>query len=656
MPSHAGALIDNVSEHRKSGQMSETTSPHDVHGAGRDDLAYRAIQAADPNILRLALLHATGDESLAHMRTEMVASGLFPTQALGEEHHGEVRDKARAFLRSGAAPAAPGKERIREIMSVANGADLTDDEFRFGYEELALDEFPRDVSWTSKPSAAELDKIHVTVIGGGFSGLAMAVQLGRLGIPYTLVERQSGIGGVWLTNRYPGARVDVPSFNYQYKFEKNYPWKSLFPKRNETLEYLNHVAAKFGVLPNCSFNTQVERAEWVERDAQWEITVSDGTGEHRTSRTNFIICAAGLFSTPLEADFPGKSEFRGQVVHTTQWNESVDHRGKKVALIGNGSSGAQLAPSIVGEVESLTVFQRTPHWVMPMPGYLDQWSEESRWLFDNIPYYWNWFSYTAFLAILNLEVLQDYDPEWQKSGGAINELNDNLRTMLMEHIEAEVGDRPDLLERVIPQVAPLGRRFVVDMGWYDTLKRDNVRLVTDGISHFDADGVVTTDGTSHPADLVVLATGFQVSKYFFPITFIGRDSATLDELWDKDGARAFLSMTFPGMPNMFAMYGPSGQARTGGFPMWTEIWTRYILEGIVSLIESGQSSMEVRRDVFEAYNESVDEADTKVLWQKEGKGSYYLNAFGRNELNCPFHVQDAFLSMETMNLSDYHVK
>lgn len=636
--------------------MSEVTTSRGVEAVLDDDLADMAIEEADPNILRLALMHATGDESLAEMRTELVQSGLFPTQTLGEEHHAEVRAKAHAFFKSGAAPAAADQERVRALMSVANGAELTDEEFRFGYEELALEEFPRDIHWKSKPHQSVLDKLHVTIIGAGFSGIAMAVQLGRLGIPYTVLERQTGVGGVWLTNRYPGARVDIPSFNYQFKFEKNYPWKSLFPLRQETLDYLTHVAAKQDVISHCKFETQVERATWIEQDGQWELTVTDGSGLQQTSRTNFIVCATGLFSTPLEAEFEGKDEFRGRILHTTNWDYSYKHQGKKVAIIGNGSSGAQLAPSIVDDVESLTVFQRTPHWVMPLPGYLDSWSKEAQWLFDNIPYYWNWFSYSSFLAILNLEKLQEYDPSWQEAGGSINEQNDNMRSMLMEHIESQLGDRPDLKQRVIPKVAPLGRRFVIDMGWYDTLKRDDVELVTEGISRFDENGIITADGESRPFDLVVLATGFQVSKYFFPIKFVGRESTTLEELWEKDGARAFLSMTFPGMPNMFAMYGPSGQARTGGFPMWTEIWTRYILEGIVGLVESGQSSMEVRRDAFDTYNESVDEADKKVLWQREGKGSYYLNEFGRNELNCPFGVQDAFLAMETFNFADYHVK
>lgn len=636
--------------------MAETTVSRRAEGALDEELMNNALQQADPNILRLALMHATGDDSLADMRTERVSNGLFLSLTLGEEHHDEVRAKMRAFLESGAAPAEADRERVRALMGMANGAELSDEAFRFGSEELALDEFPRDIHWTSKPSASVLETLHVTIIGAGFSGIAVAVQLGRLGIPYTILERQDGVGGTWLFNRYPGCRVDVPSSSYQFKFEKKYPWESLYPPRAETLEYLSHVAAKHDVTSHCKFQTQVERAVWIEDDGVWELTVVDASGLRQTSRTNFVVCAAGLFSTPLEADFEGKEEFLGRIMHTTNWDDSFDYSGKRVAIIGNGSSGAQLAPSIIDAVESLSVFQRTPHWVTAVPGYLDKWSPEIRWLFDNVPYYWNWFSYTSFLAVLNVQDLQEYDPAWQESGGSINELNDSMRTMLLEYIESQVGERPDLMEKVVPKIAPLGRRFVVDMGWYDTLKRDNVELVTDSISHFDADGIITADGTSRHFDLVVLATGFQVSKYFFPIKFIGRDSMTLEELWEKDGARAFLSLTFPGMPNLFSMYGPSGQARTGGFPMWTEIWTRYILEGIVGLVEGGHSSLEVRREVFDDYNVSLDEAEKKVLWQREGKGSYYINEFGRNELNLPFRVQDAFLAMETINFDDYHVK
>jgi 4-hydroxyacetophenone monooxygenase len=637
--------------------MSEAeVRPQVADGNFDEELAMRALEQADPNILRLSLMHATGDDSLADMRIERVESGLFPTWALGEEHHAEVKERMLEFLRSAGTPAVADSDRVRMLMSMANGAELTDEAFRFGFEELALEDFPRDVRWTSEPSAALLENLHVTIIGGGFSGIAVAVQLGRLGIPYTLVERQAGLGGTWMFNDYPGLRVDVPSSSYQFKFEKKYPWKSIFPRRAEILEYLEHVAAKHDVLSHCKFETEVEDAVWKEADSVWELTVADASGSHETLRTNYVVCAAGLFSTPLEAGFEGIDEFRGRVMHSTTWDNDYDYRGKKVAIIGSGSSGAQLAPTIVADVASLALFARTPHWVMPVPGYLDEWAAEIQWLFDNVPYYWNWFSYTSFLAVLNFQDLQEDDTAWQAAGGAINEANDKLRAMLLEYIQSHVGDRPDLIDRVVPSVAPLGRRFVVDMGWYDTIKRDDVELVSDRIARFDVDGIVTEDGRDRAFDLVVLATGFQVSKYFFPVKYVGRDGATLDQLWERDGARAYLSMTFPGLPNFFAMYGPNGQSRTGGFPMSTEIWTRYILEAIIGVTESGHSSLEVRRDVYDAYNESVDAANKTVIWEREGKGSYYINKFGRNELNHPFRVQDAFLSMESVDLGDYHVK
>lgn len=621
-----------------------------------EEHAKRVLDQADPNILRLCLMHATGDDSLADMRIERVEAGLFPTWALGEEHHTEVKERMLDLLRSGAAPAVADIDRVRMLMSTANGAGLTDEAFRFGYEELALEEFPRDVNWTSEPSAAQLENLHVTVIGAGFSGIAVAVQLGRLGIPYTLIERNGGLGGTWWFNDYPGLRVDVPSSSYQYKFEKKYPWKSIFPPRAEILEYLEHVAAKHDVPSHCRFETEVQQAVWNEGDSVWELTVTDSSGKSETLRSNYVVCAAGLFSTALEADFEGKDEFRGKIVHTTTWDKSYDYRDKNVAIVGSGSSGAQLAPTIVDDVASLTLFARTPHWVVPVPGYLDEWSAEIQWLFDNVPYYWNWFSYTSFLAVLNFQDLQDDDKDWQAAGGAINEANDKMHAMLLEYIQSQVGDRPDLIDRVIPSVAPLGRRFVVDMGWYDTIKRDDVELVSDRITRFDTDGVVTEDGKCRSFDLIVLATGYQVSKYFFPIEFVGRDGATLDQLWERDGARAYLSLTFPGMPNLFAMYGPNGQSRTGGFPMSTEIWARYILEAIISVTESGNSSLEVRRDIYDRYNEEIDAANKRVIWEREGIGSYYVNKFGRNELNHPFPVQDAFLGMESANLDDYHVK
>ncbi|KAL1897462.1 hypothetical protein Sste5346_004200 [Sporothrix stenoceras] len=631
-----------------------------------DEFLRSAIDKSNLNALRLALLQVTGDQDLAKMRTRRhaVRGGAMYTHVLSEEDTPALKEKAFAYLSQRKStdpmPEPPTKEETRKLVDVFGDEKVSDREFEYDYEELAFAEFPRTANWTDgkKPPQDQISKFKVIVIGGGISGLAAAVQFKRLGINFEVIERQHDIGGTWLLNTYPDARVDVSSFLFQFKFIKGYHWSEYFATAGETQKYLAYVAEKFQVRDRFSFNREVTSCIWQEDTSEWELTIKHKDGMVDVVRCNAVVSGSGLFSTPKLPDIPGINEFKangGSVFHTANWDHSVDYAGKKVALLGTGSTGTQLASAVAAKAGTLTVYQRTPNWIMNMEGYRAKIDDHVRYVFDNMPYYWNWFCYSAHATTQQLQYMQSYDREWQAKGGTINERNDLVRKALIQYIEKKSEGVPGLKEKLTPSYAPLVRRLVVDNGFYDTLRRDNVELVTDNISGFTKNGIKSDDGVERRLDVVVLGTGFKTSKYFWPCNYVGRDGATMEEIWKKDGPRSYLGMTIPGFPNFFILYGPNHQPRSGAFYSWGEIWMRYISQCIINLIENDKKSMDCRKDVFEEYNGRLDEACKELIWESEGS-SYYVNELGRQSVNAPWHTADYHRMVRTPNFADYDIQ
>lgn len=626
------------------------------------DQLRRALAIADPNVLRLTLHHLTGDPALAGMvaeETPLWAGALF-TYLLPEQHHARVRDMAFDWLMAHwgepVAPALLAPDRIRETMELFGHGPLSHGEFRFGAEEAAFAPFPRGVHWSAKPSAGVLSDYPVLVVGAGVSGLSAAIHLEQLGIPYTVIERQDDVGGTWNLNNYPEARVDSTSMIYQYKFEKRYPWSEFFASGGETRKYLNHCADKYGVRDKLLLNTDLISADWVAGEDLWSVEIRTRGEAPRRIKARFIISASGLFSTPKLPDIPGIESFKGPLRHTTDWQDIGSLEGKRVAQIGTGASGAQVMPYIARHAGHVSVFQRTANYVLPMEGYRDAVPADMQWLFDTIPLYWHWYSYGMHFLNAQLEKLQEFDPEWQAQGGAINQRNDTLRDNALAFVRERLKARPDLVEKMTPSYPPMARRPTVDNGWYDALLRPNVDLVTVPIDHVREDAIVTRDGVVHPCDAIVCAAGFATTRYLWPAHYTGRDGVTLDSLWGKDGPRAHLGIDMPGFPNFFMFFGPSAQGRAGSFYSMAEMWTRYALKAIVHVIESGARSIEVTPEAFEDFNQRLDAQNKKLLWESYGKGFYYLTDEGRSVVNSPWPVADIHDMLYAPDLGGYSVR
>jgi 4-hydroxyacetophenone monooxygenase len=628
---------------------------------GRDEaFVRRALDQAFPNALRMALYQASRDPDLLKLKSESQPfwGGAWRISNLGAAAADVVRRKALSFLATNPVETAgaPEADVLRQMMDNYGPRVLSEALHRMGAEAIAFDEFPRGVEWSRRPSQEALRGFKVAVIGAGVGGIAAAIQLERLGIPYTVFERNKDVGGTWAVNNYPDARVDVASYHYQYSFVKRYPWQNYFATGEEVHAYLLRVAADYGVLPHICLQTSVTGASWQQRTRTWRLTISKADKPAEVVEVNAVISAAGLFNAPNMPDIQGIETFAGKSFHTTAWDSSYDYAGKRVGVIGTGSTGAQLVPRVARDAAAVKVFQRTPGWVSAIEGYRAPITEESRWLLARMPYYWNWYCFGLFHMMFDdIEGLTTYDPDWQAAGGLISERNDLLRRFNTDYILSKVGHRPGMADKLTPSHPPFAQRPIVDNGWFDALNRPNVELVTERIARITPRGVVTDDGIERELDLLVLSTGFKTARYLWPVRYQGADGRTLEEVWEKDGARAYLGLTVPDFPNLFMLYGPNAQCRTGGLFFWLEVWARYSVQAVVNLIEGGHRSMVCRRDTFEKYNCELDEEMRKYIWNIEGQKSYFLNEHGRIGVFVSLHPVEYFERLRTPNMADFDI-
>lgn len=622
------------------------------------DIAFvrRALEQASLNVLRLAMIQLTDDDRLRNIPVleSPIRGGALIAYTVAPEYHELIRQKAFAWLQDVEAvvPSAPSRETAEALIENFAGQPLDPRERRFGYEELAFETFPRDTEWTDRQRPERADQLRVIIIGAGISGIAAAIQLKRLGIHFRIFDRNGEFGGTWFVNTYPDARVDTSSYLYQFKFEKNYPWSEFFAARDETQKYLTHIVNRFGLREYMTFDTEIISADWDEVRNIWRIKrrCPDGAIEHEEAE--IVISAAGLFNKPKRPELAGLDEFIGPVFHTTEWRHDIAPAGKRVALIGTGSTGSQLAPVLAEDAAHLTIFQRTPEWVMAFENYKEPITPEVRWLFDNIPFYWNWYCLSSHLTGQSMQGLQYHDRAWQQGGGMISPRNDAVRGVLVDYIRSKVGDDEDLVRRLTPKHAPLVRRLVVDNGFYDTIMRDNVDFVSGSIDRVTPTGIISSDGCERHFDAIVLGTGFETARYLWPVNYRGCQGATIEGLWQKDGARSYLGITMPGFPNLFMFYGPNGSPRSGGFYSWAEIWARYVAGGIVQLIEGGHRTVEVKESVYEAYNEHMDTAMDALIWESEG-ASYYVNEHGRSGIFMPWETHEYHAMIERFDPADF---
>jgi 4-hydroxyacetophenone monooxygenase len=317
----------------------------------------------------------------------------------------------------------------------------------------------------------------------------------------------------------------------------------------------------------------------------------------------------------------------------------------------------QLVPAIAGVAAHVTVFQRSPQWAVPNAELDRAVSAETQWLLAQLPFYSGWYRYREFWQWNDhIHPTLQIDPDWPHQDRSINALNESHRVFLTEHITRTLEGRPDLIAKCLPTYPPYGKRGLMDAGWFATMRRDDVSLVTEPVTAIRPGGLVTADGAEHAADVIAYATGFHAQKMLWPMDVHGRDG-TIREAWGDDDPRAYLGIAIPGFPNFFTLYGPNTNLGHGGSVVFhTELQVRYTMGLICAMVEGGISAAEVRAEVCAEYNDRLDEAHSRMIWSHRGMDTWYRNAKGRIVTNSPWRLADYWRMTREPDLSEYHLE
>lgn len=608
-----------------------------------------AINYADPMILRGLLYQLTGDDSVINVDVKIhYLSGRREFYYISNpEQAAMIRAKAVDFLRAhrdnGATEISWGpQERLRTTLSLIAGKEVQPFELNQWFETTGLDPYARGLHWRDdkRPEAAK--NFSVIVIGSGMSGLNAAVHLKKAGIPYTVLERDHDVGGTWRDNRYPGARLDTPSRIYTHIYGAGFPYPYLFSPQVENKKYFDWVADTFDLRRGIQFGTEVLAAHWQDESSEWLVTIRQG-GVEKTLRANALISGVGFLSQPNIPKIPGIETFKGHMFHTAQWPEGMDHAGKRVAVIGTGATGSQMVPELARTTGQLTIYQQIPNWLFEVPGYLKPLPQQSGWNDRNFPYYANFARFhTSFMQRAELARLSySADPTF-KDEHALSEVNKEMRDQRIAMLTEKLAGRPDLLEKMIPVAPPMSARPIIvdsEYNFLDVILRDDCELVSEGIARITPNGIETTDGVHREFDIIVLATGFKANDYLWPMDIRGRDGLTLNELWAKDGARAYLGSMVPNFPNLFMLYGPNTNLPLGlQITDLIEMTGMFALRNIANLIETGNASVEVSEDGYQRFNDLLDQEEKLMIYADPRVNNYYKNGFGRSAVNCPLEA------------------
>jgi 4-hydroxyacetophenone monooxygenase len=497
---------------------------------------------------------------------------------------------------------------------------------------------------------------EVLIIGAGIFGIGLGIKLKQAGVPFTIIEKNRDLGGTWFENTYPGAGVDTPSHLYSFSFAPDGGrWSRYFAKRPEVHAYLDRLAHEHDLVPHIKFQHEVARADYDPERVAWTVLVTDSSGNQTTLEAPVLVSAVGVVNRPQIPEIAGAETFAGPSMHTADWRSEVDHAGKRIAVIGTGASAMQLVPNIAGQAQDVLVFQRSKQWVVPHPNYHREVSPAVRYLMARCPAYTHWYRLRAFWNFSDgLHPSLQIDPEWNKTHVSINAQNERHRVFLTNYLKEKLGPREDLYDACIPDYPPYGKRPLLDNGWYETIQRDDVHLITDRVERITPQGVVTASGVEHPADILVWATGFKALQFLWPMDIYGRCGKTLAEQWGHHDARAYLGMTVPDFPNLFIMNGPNTTAGHGGSAILVcEFQVRYVMQAIARLATGEVSSLEVREDAFWHYNRELDDALSRSIWSHPGMTNWYRNEAGRVVVSSPWTYLDYWQRTREFDPANY---
>ncbi|MFT4519120.1 MAG: 4-hydroxyacetophenone monooxygenase [Halioglobus sp.] len=642
--------------------MNNNTQP--TFDIPQDDAAIAsALEDASIPTLLMSMIHMSGDASL--LDGPLRPAGVYINEYQGymsEEDKAAVRAQALEVIkifRDGGCklPPPPSAETVHRMMNFYVAQDVPEDYVPMLLEEMELDGTDqRSDAWGDEVAIQSTSGHKVLVIGGGMSGVLAAYRLQEAGIPFVVIEKNASVGGTWFENRYPGARVDVGNHLYSYSFEPAHHWTQYFSQQGELQQYFEDVVHNHELQSHFRFSTEVTGAVFDEAESLWTVSTVDGNGNTEQYVVNSVISAVGQLNRPTLPDIPGIDSFKGKSCHSADWDHSIDCTGKSVVVVGSGASAFQLVPTIAPDVAHMTVFQRSAPWMFENPIYHENVPEGKKWCLQNLPFYTRWFRFLIFWpAVDGAYDTVFVDPQWPHQERSINEMNEFIYTMFSDYIKGQVGDDKELLKKVIPDYAPMGKRTLQDNGsWLSALKQDNVDLETQGVANVSEEGVTASDGTFYPADIIIYATGFETDRFLWPMEIEGKDGVLLSNQWGLEPS-AYLGITIPNFPNFYCMYGPGTNLAFGGSLVFNgECQIRYIMDCLKVLLNAGSAAIECKVAVHSDYQKRFRELHAKLIWEhKSIKTSFYQNAEGKVTLLWPWKILDMWRWTKQANVEDY---
>ncbi|MFC5250185.1 flavin-containing monooxygenase [Streptomyces nigrescens] len=480
--------------------------------------------------------------------------------------------------------------------------------------------------------------VRVAVIGSGFGGLGAAVRLRRQGITdFVILERADAVGGTWRDNSYPGCACDVPSHLYSFSFAPNPEWPRNFSGQPHIRAYLERVTDTFGLRPHLRFNSEVRSLRWNGEALHWEVETASGP-----LTADVVVSATGPLSDPKVPDIPGLDTFPGKVSHSARWDHDYDLRGKRVAMIGTGASAIQIVPAIQPDVERLTLFQRTPPWVLPRADR--KISAAEKWLHSKLP---------ATRAVRRGLLWGLREMQVSAFTKRPNELG-LIEFLARNHMKKAIKD-PGLRAALTPDYRIGCKRILLSNTYYPALAQPNVDLVAAGLTEVRGSTLVGSDGSEVEADAIVFGTGFHVTDMPIAQRVTGANGTTLAEEW-KDGMEALRGASAAGFPNFLTVIGPNTGLGNSSMILMIEAQLNYLADFMRQLdVLGGKIALDARPSAVQDWNRRVQQRMTRTVWNTGGCDSWYLDANGRNTTVWPGTTSEFKKVTRQVDLAEYEV-
>jgi len=488
----------------------------------------------------------------------------------------------------------------------------------------------------STGQAARPVHTRALIIGTGFSGLGMAIELQKRNVEFLILEKADEIGGTWRDNTYPGCACDIPSHMYSFSFEPKADWTHMWSFQPEILDYLKGVTEKYGLRRYIRFGSHVDRAHWDDEENRWHVFTKDG----REFVAQFVISGAGGLHIPLIPDFEGLDEFQGAAFHSAEWDHSVDLTGKRVAVIGTGASAIQIVPEIVKDVAELKVFQRTPAWVMPRPNNpIPQWLRD---VFSTVPGTRAAMRAGIYWIHEAVGFAMTKEPRLLKIGELLGKWN----------IRRSIKD-PELRRKLTPSYRAGCKRILNSDTYYRGIANPRTEVVTDAIARFTPRGIVTADGTERELDVVVFATGFHVTDSYTYVHIKGPGGEDLVDRWNREGIAALRGITVAGMPNLFFLLGPNTALGHNSVVFMIESQIRYAAQAIAAVDKAGAEALAPTREAQDRYNQKLQRDLAGTVFNTGGCRSWYLDEHGVNRTLWSGMTWQYWLATRRFDPSEY---